>query len=131
MLFAAFLFINETVEAQIKANVISTYSYKNITYNGKTIQQIEATEGNPASIVNLLGQYSSFVEAEDSDRKTFLFGENRIGYSEDFASGVSRLTVNDNSWPVVIMGKMVRVGDSEASLREKFGPNIKMVNDIF
>lgn len=113
---------NSTAENIV--NMISCEDYKAITYNGKTIEEINATNAEPQQVQQLWGTYSTFDEISDNRSRSFHYGENRVGFSYGNVSYVTRITITNNQWPVIIKGKTVRVGDSVSSLQQKFGTNL-------
>ena len=108
---------------QQKTNIISCEEYGNITFNGITIDQINATEGTHQKVKQLLGTYTSVEEDKGSRSRSFMYGNNRIGFNYEFGY-VSRITIKDAQWPVKIKGHAIRVGDSEADLKQAFGSDL-------
>jgi hypothetical protein len=124
ILITFFLFITTCLQAQSVVNIIPCNDYKAITFNGKTIAQINATNADPQSVQQLLGAYSSMTEPEDIRRRSFHYGDNRVGFTYDGTTYVTRITISNNQWPLVIQGITVKVGDSVTSMQQAFGSNL-------
>ncbi|MEQ8524043.1 hypothetical protein [Gracilimonas sp.] len=127
MLFAQ---INSGSESPLQAqergtNMISCSAYDSITYNGHTINQINATDVNNAGVQSLWGSYTSVNN--DSDReKLFMFGSVKVAFNTEF-SRLTNIEIPTNQWPVNILGKEVRVGDHFNDLKQKFGNDLKII----
>ena len=107
-------------------NVITGSEFGAITYNGATIDQIEATLGNEQELAAIFGMYS--LKDEDTSPVGVIYynyGENTVGYDPEFQQ-ISVLEIKDNTWPVVVKGRTIRVGDSIQDLKAKFGANFEV-----
>ena len=112
---------------QQKTNIISCEEYGNITFNDVTINQINATEGDPQQLQQLLGQYSSMEESDTFWERTYKYGENTVlfNYEHGNVNGhVTNISITNNQWPVKIKGHAIRVGDSVADLKQAFGSDL-------
>ena len=104
-------------------NLISCFSYRAITYNGHTINQISATEGEEQLVQQLWGSYT-FVETIDIvGIIKYFYNSNRISFREGNLTGIA---VKESNWTVKVLGKDVNVGDSFSELQQKFGDNLKI-----
>lgn len=102
-------------------NYITCASYENITYNGYTIEQINATNGN---FGQLWGSPDS-VDDHDGWAKTYHYNINTVGYNEE--GYMPGMTILSAQWPVKILNKEVRVGDLFSELQQKFGQDLKII----
>ena len=114
---------NPLVEQPRGENIISESSYLGIKYNGSTIGQIDATNGTSEGVQQLFGDYSSLSGDPILGNKVYKFGTNLVS----FYTGLTRIEVNDSSWPVIVQGQTVKVGDSFSQLQQKFGQNLKIM----
>ena len=106
-------------------NVITANEFGAITYNGATLDQIEATQGNEQALYGLFGNYSSKREYDDLPKISLQYQFNRIGYDYELQR-ITAITIKDNTWPVVVKGRSIRVGDSIQDLKAKFGANFEV-----
>jgi len=111
-------------QAQELVNTIPCDDYEAITFNGKTIEQLNATNAEPQDVQQLLGNYSSVDELGENRSRAFNYGDNRIGFTYDVQTFVTRITITNDQWPVVIQGNTVKVGDTVASLKQAFGSDL-------
>ncbi|MGM0588141.1 MAG: hypothetical protein ACQETE_07010 [Bacteroidota bacterium] len=102
-------------------NLISCSEYAAITFNGHTIEQIRATDGEASQVKQLWGDYSSVDVVDIIGEYTYYYNTNMISFLE---SRLGRLEINDNTWPITVLGKTIRVGDSFSELQQKFGKDI-------
>jgi len=123
ILLTLFILSTPCLKAQSIANIIPCNDYKAITYNGKTIAQINATNADPQSVQQLWGSYSSIDEREDARSRSFHYENNKVHFDTELGH-VGRIDILNNQWPVVIQSKTVRVGDSVSSLQQAFGSNL-------
>ena len=107
-------------------NIISCSAYESITYNGHTIDQINATNGDTSSIQSLLGSYTSATNNDNSWERLFMFGSNRLAFDTEFER-LTIIEIIDSQWPVKILGKEIRVGDHFNELKQKFGNDLKII----
>lgn len=105
-------------------NIFSCSAYDAITYNGQTIDEINATNGNNSSVQSLWGTFSS-VEV-GLWGKAFLFNSTKVGFNNE-RNRVTRIEINDNQWPIKVLGKEIRVGDPFSELQQKFGSDLKII----
>ena len=126
VIFTAIFFIltASMLQAQNNTNHLTCDDYEAITFNGKTIEQINATNADPQNVQQLLGNYSSVNELGENRSRTLYYGENRIGFTYDVQTYVTRITITNDQWPVVIQGNTVKVGDTVASLKQAFGDDL-------
>jgi len=104
--------------------MISCNDYKEISFNGKTIEQINSTNAETQNVQQLFGNYSSIEELGENRSRTFNYGDNRIGFTYDVQTFVTRITITNEQWPVVIQGNSIKVGDTVSSLKQAFGENL-------
>lgn len=104
-------------------NIISCNAYGDITYNGHTIDEVNATDGNNSSVQSLWGTYSSVKVITWA--KIFLYGSNEVGFDTE-ENEVVRIEINNNQWPIKVLAKEIRVGDSFSELQQKFGSDLKI-----
>ncbi|TVR30322.1 MAG: hypothetical protein EA390_08390 [Balneolaceae bacterium] len=112
------------IQAQEVVNMIPCDDYEAITFNGETIDQLNATNAEPQDVQQLLGNYSSVDELGENRSRAFNYGDNRIGFTYDVQTFVTRITITNDQWPVVIQGNTVKVGDTVASLKQAFGSDL-------
>jgi hypothetical protein len=126
MIFILILVLISTtcVQAQEVVNMIPCDDYEAITFKGKTIEQLNATNAEPQVVQQLFGNYSSVDELEENRSRAFNYGDNRIGFTYDVQTFVTRITITNDQWPVVIQGNTVKVGDTVASLKQAFGNDL-------
>jgi len=98
--------------------------YEAITFNGKTVQHLNATNAEPQNVQQLLGNYSSIDKHGENRSRTFNYGENRISFTYDVQTYVTRFTLTNGQWPVVIQGNTVKIGDTVNSLKQSFGNDL-------
>ena len=106
-------------------NVITANEFDAITYNGATLAQIEATQGNEQALYGLFGNYSSIDNSNGSSYVTFYYQNNTINYDYQMNWVVS-IAIKSSTWPVVVKGRTIRVGDSIQDLKAKFGANFEV-----
>jgi hypothetical protein len=124
------LLINANVLiAQQTTNWLTESEFKAISFNGRTVAQLNATNGHSESLIQLMGTCTS-VEVPNGMRKSYYhFGANHISYDYDTpANHLTSITITNNQWPVVIKGNTIRVGDTETQLRQVFGTSLIFVN---
>jgi len=112
---------------QNRTNNISCEEYGNITFNGATIDQINATEGDPQELQRLVGSFTSIQESDTFWERTFKQGNNTLifNYKKGNVNGhVTNILINDDQWPVNIKGHTIKVGDSVADLKQAFGSDL-------
>ncbi len=106
-------------------NMISCNAYNAIKYNGHTISQIEATSGNVNNLSQLYGNPSSVNDNNAIIHAyVYLYGTNRVAFRE---GELTRVHIKENNWPLTVLGKTVRVGDSFSEMKQKFGDNLKII----
>ena len=93
---------------------------------GATLDQIEATQGNEQALYGLFGNYSSIDNSNGSSYVTFYYQNNTINYDYQMNWVVS-IAIKSSTWPVVIKGRSIRVGDSIQDLKAKFGANFEVI----
>lgn len=107
-------------------NIISCDAYDSITYNGYTINQINATDGDNSSVQLLLGSYTSVDDNATSWEKLFMFGSNKVAFNTEFER-LTTIEISNSQWPVKINGKEIRVDDSFEQMKQKFGTDLKII----
>ncbi|PKD43308.1 hypothetical protein [Rhodohalobacter barkolensis] len=110
--------------AQDAVNIIPCDDYEAIKFNGKTIEQLNATNAESQNVQRLLGNYSSVEELSENRSRSFNYVDFRIGFTYDIQTYVTRITITSNQWPVVIQGNTVKVGDTIDSLKQAFGNDL-------
>lgn len=119
--------INNPIQTQPNGrNLISCSAYDSITYKGHTVNQINATDGNNSSVQSLWGSNTSVTNNETSRERLFAFGSNIVAFDTEFER-VTNIEITNSYWPVKILGKEIRVGDSFEELKQKFGSNLKII----
>ena len=106
-------------------NVMTGSEFLAITYNGATLAQIEATQGNEQELAAIFGTYLSKSKSDNRNYIDFYYQNNVLGYDYEFQQ-ISVLEIKDNTWPVVVKGRSIRVGDSIQDLKAKFGANFEV-----
>jgi hypothetical protein len=106
-------------------NLISCSAYNEITYNGYTIDEVNATNGNSSSVQSLWGTFSSV--AEKAWEKKFIFDNNEVAFDTD-QKRVTNIEIKDGQWPIKVLGKEIRVGHSFSELKQKFGNDLKVIH---
>lgn len=107
-------------------NIISCSAYDDITNNGQTIDEVNATNGNNSSVQSLWGTFSSVDEKDGVWEKVFLFNSTAVAFDTE-QNRVTVIEIKDNQWPIKVLGKEIRVGDSFSELQQKFGNNLKII----
>ena len=105
-------------------NIISCSDYNEITYNGYTINDINATNGNSSSIQSLWDTFSSV--AEKAWEKKFIFDDNEVAFDTE-QKRVTNIEIKDGQWPIKVLGKEIRVGHSFSELKQNFGSDLKII----
>jgi len=119
---------------QNRTNNISCEEYGNITFNGATIDQINATEGDPQELQRLVGSFTSIQESDTFWERTFKQGNNTLifNYKKGNVNGhVTNILINDDRWAVKIKGHTIKVGDSVADLKQAFGSDLIVVDSKY
>ncbi|MCP9291472.1 hypothetical protein [Gracilimonas sediminicola] len=106
-------------------NMISCSSYDAINYNGHTVSEIDATEGNISDLSQLYGSPSS-VNDDNAiiHAYVYLYGTNRVAFRE---GKLTRVDIKESNWPITVLGKTIRVGDSFSEMKQKFGDDLKII----
>lgn len=123
-----------TTNAQVRVNLLSKAQYEAITFKGKTIAQINNSKGSSRDMDALFGTPATTKLNEESISKTYIYDGNEIlfRYDSGFTNGqVTILEITDSHWPVVINGKTIKVGDTETSLKQKFGSTLKIFDSVY
>lgn len=125
---AIFLILTASMlQAQNNTNYLSYEVYSNITFNGKTIEEINSTEGDPQQLQQLFGPSTSVDQDGAVLSRTFHYGENIIHFSYEMGYNSGRITnleiVNDQ-WSLIISGNIIEIGDSTSDLHQQFGSNL-------
>jgi hypothetical protein len=119
--------INNPIQTQPNGrNLISCSAYDSITYNSYTINQINATDGNNSSVQSLWGANTSVTNNDTSRERVFKFGSNIVAFNTEFDL-LTNIEITNSQWPVKILGKEIRVGDSFEEMKQKFGSNLKII----
>lgn len=107
-------------------NMISCSAYDAIKYNDHTISQIESTSGNVNNLSQLYGNPGS-VNDDNAiiHAYVFLYGTNRIAFREGELTNVH---IKESNWPITVLGKTIRVGDSFSEMKQKFGDDLKIIH---
>lgn len=114
---------NDPIQTQLRGkNIISSNSYEAIKYNGFTVEQINDVNGD----YNQLWGNTTSTESSTSWSTSYIYGENRITYNDefDYTQGIAIL---DSQWSVKVLGKNIRVGNTFSELQQKFGSNLKII----
>lgn len=129
IVFSLLLINTDFLIAQQTTNWLSESEFKAISFNGRTVAQLNATNGHSESLIQLMGTCTS-VEVPDGMRKTYYhFGENRLSYYYDTpANHLNSITITNTQWPVVIKGNTIQVGVTETQLKQFFGTSLIFVN---
>jgi hypothetical protein len=106
-------------------NMISCSEYETITYNGLTIAQIEATDGEASQVQQLWGNYTSVETMDIVAIAKYYYNGNRISFRESELTGIS---IQEPNWPITILGKNINVGDTFTELQQRFGNNLKIIH---
>ncbi len=116
----------DPLQTQLRGtNMIAHSSYNAITYNGYTISQIEATEGNANNLSQLFGN-PTFINDDNAIIRefTYVYGTNKVTF---MGGELTRIDIKENTWPVTVLGKTIRVGDSFSDMKQKFGNDLKII----
>lgn len=105
-------------------NMISCSEYETIKYNGYTIAQIGATDGEASQLQQLWGNYTSVETVEIVAIATYHYNDNRISFRESELTG---LTIKESNWPITVVSKNINVGDTFSELQQKFGSDLKVI----
>lgn len=113
------------IQTQMRGNnIISCTHYGSIKFNGYTIDEVNATDGNNSSVQSLWGTFSSVKVL--TWQKAFLFNTNKVSFNTE-QKRVTRIEINNNQWPIKVLAKEIRVGDSFSELQQKFGSDLKII----
>jgi hypothetical protein len=126
-IFIVLITFAQIAQAQDVVNMLPCDDYEAITFNGKTIEQINATEGDPQQLQQLFGSYSSVDQDGAVLSRTFHYGDNSIhfSYKMGYTNGhIRNLEIVNNQWSVVISGNNIKKGDSKAYLHQHFGTDL-------
>lgn len=115
---------------QNRTNNISCQEYQAITFNGHTIEELNATNGDPEAVKQLMGSPTNVDKDVGSRSRSFTYGSNRISFNYEF-DYVSGIRIKNNQWPVNIKGHTVKVGDSVAELKQAFGSDLVVVDSQY
>jgi hypothetical protein len=119
--------IDNPIQTQPRGrNIISCSAYDVITYNGYSIQQINATNGNNSNVQSLWGSYTSVTNNDTSWEMLFKFGSNNVAFDTEFVQ-LTTIEIANNQWPVKILGKEIKIGDHYNALKQKFGSDLKII----
>lgn len=105
-------------------NMISCNQYDSIKYNGYTISQIAATNGVASQVQQFWGSYTSVKNIDIVAITKYYYNNNRISFRESELTGIS---LQEPDWPIKVLDKEIRVGDSFAELQQKFGSDLKII----
>ena len=106
-------------------NMISCSAYDAIKYNDHTISEIDATEGNIGDLSQLYGNPSSVNDDNAIIHEfAYLYSTNEVTFME---GEVVRIDIKESNWPVTVLGKTIRVGDSFSEMKQKFGDDLKII----
>ena len=105
-------------------NMISCEAYEAIKYNGYTIDQINATEGDSTLIKQMWGDYSSLEVVDIVEIYMYKYGTNGFSFRDSRFTG---MTIRESSWPITVLGKSIRIGDSFTKLQQKFDECLKLL----
>lgn len=125
---AIFLILTASMlQAQNNTNYLTCDEYEEITFNGKTIEQINTTEGDPQQLQELFGPYSSFDKDGAVLTRTFYYEENMIHFSYEtgyYNGQITNLEIANDQWSMIILGNIIEIGDSISDLHQQFGSNL-------
>jgi hypothetical protein len=106
-------------------NMISCSAYDAINYNGHTIGQIDATDGNASDLSQLYGTPSSVNDDNAIIHEfAYLYNTNEVTFME---GEVVRIDIRESNWPITVLGKPIRVGGSFSEMKQKFGDDLKII----
>jgi len=129
VIFTAIFFIltASMLQAQNNTNHLTCDEYEEITFNGKTIEQINAKDGDPQQLQQLFGTYSSVEQDGAVLSRTFHYGDNTIHFSYEagyYNGHITNLEIVNEHWPVIISGNKIEIGDPISDLNQQFGSNL-------
>jgi hypothetical protein len=104
-------------------------TYENISINGHTINEINSTEGQPQSLKDLLGSYTSMNNSDSFWERTFKYDTNTllISYDHGYNNGkMTNITINNSPWSIIVDGKLIEIGNSVTQLKNKFGDTLEV-----
>ena len=117
---------NNPIETQERGiNFITKSAYEAISYNGYTISEINATEGNEQAVQQQLWGTPTSVEEQGASSRLFKYGNNRVMFNTDFKYATN-IIIKDNQWTLTVQGQAIRVGDTFSSLQQKFTEDLKI-----
>jgi len=105
-------------------NMISCEAYEAIKYNGYTIDQINATKGDSVQIKQMWGNYSSLDVVDIVEIYSYKYGSTGFSFRDSTFTG---MTIRESSWPITVLGKSIRVGESFTELQQKFDESLKLL----
>ncbi|MEQ8524045.1 hypothetical protein [Gracilimonas sp.] len=118
--------INPIQTQQRGTNIISCSAYDAIKYKGHTINQINNTQGIISGVHQLWGRSDSVSEMSGVRKRVFLYGNNRVSfnYEHGYLAGMG---IKESNWPITVLGKEIRVGNSFSELMQKFGDDLRII----
>ncbi len=126
VLFTLFTtFCKAQVLPNVKSNIIAQSEFENIKIKGKTLAQIEATQGNEQNLYFIFGSYTSKDDSKGSDYVTYNYGLNAIVYDYVLNRVVS-IIIRNQDWPVSVKGEQISVGKTIQELQNKFGSSFQI-----
>lgn len=116
---------NPLVNQERGRNLISCNDYDAIEYNGFTLAELNATQGNLVQISQLYGSPSSINnENEIIGEVAYYYGLNLYSFRE---ADLKRIEIKQPDWPLTVLGKAIKVGESFSELQQKFGEDLKIL----
>jgi len=117
---------NNPIETQERGtNVISKNVYNSITFNGYTISEINATEGNEQAVQQQLWGIPTSIEEQGARSRLFHFGNNKAAFNTEF-NHATNILIKDSKWQLIVQEQTIRVGDTFLSLQQKFTEDLKI-----
>lgn len=106
-------------------NLISCNDYNAIKYNGFTLSELNATNGNSSQISQLFGS-PTLVNNDNAilNEVAFIYGDNKVSFMDE---EIILIKIKNPDWPLTIQGKTIKVGESFSELKQKFGEDLKIL----
>lgn len=109
-------------------NIISQTQYKNITYNGYTMSQLNSIANDEELLYDIFGNPSS-KNVSSFGSINYKFTGLDLGYyaqvENPYISGIT--ATSRSALTVKVLGKSIRVGDSFEDLKQQFGDDLKIL----
>jgi hypothetical protein len=116
--------LSQILNAQDRDNLITPLEFKQISFNGISIQKLYNAKGSVDTFKSYFG--TPIKEDKDTKGAGLTYTNNFIGIDIEFER-VTRLEINDATWAITIKGNSFKVGDSVSKFQQIFGNSLKVI----